>query len=385
MRKFIIVTCMSGCLFLAGHLIPLIAIDPLNVSRLELSDNEFYIREMRFQSAGIINKIDFDSVIIGSSMAENFQPQKSSKVLGGAFQNLSLSGSLLSERKVVLEYLFSKKEISTVLISIDGVTRVQRNAGIPLDAWSQLYNDKYYDDFRVYLSRKFSPYLSCHSSLDNTISHWLFGNCPHEKIRLSLEELTEWQSDPQQNSRFGGIEAWLKHKNNQQVSSSIKLINNAIATSSAIQGHKKINSENAIYDANEFSQNISPIIHAQPDTRFILFFPPYSVFHHAVTKSLEPDVYLQYLELVKALVLETRKFPNAELYWFQDKGFTRNIENYKDLTHYHQDINNLILENFSRGKSRLTEDNYLTLLDSFEQQVAATDLVKLTNALNIGD
>jgi len=93
MRKFIFVTCLSGCLFLAAHLAPLLVVDPINISKLELSDNEFYIREMRFQSAGIINKIDFDSVIIGSSMAENFLPETTSKILGGHFQNLSLSGS----------------------------------------------------------------------------------------------------------------------------------------------------------------------------------------------------------------------------------------------------------------------------------------------------
>lgn len=376
---------MSGCFFLAGHLAPLIVVDPLNISRLELSDNEFYIREMRFQSASLINKLDFDSVVIGSSMAENFLPQTTSDILGGRFQNLSLSGSLLSERKVVLDYLFSKKNVSTVLISMDGVSSVQRNSGIPLDAWSHLYNDKHYDDYLVYLTRKFSPYVNCHSTFNQPITSLVFGPCPTEKIRSSTEELTEWQSNPEHNSRFGGIESWIEHNNNQQVNASVKRINKSIQTSLDKPKTLSPNSENHIYDAKEFVQNISPLIREQSNTRFILFFPPYSIFHHAVTKRLEPNVYKQYLEMVKALVIETKQYPNAELYWFQDEEFSSNISKYKDLTHYHQDINTLLLEKISRGQSKITSDNYLDLLNNFEQQVANTDLLELANALNQSD
>ena len=363
---------------MAGHLLPLIFVDPLNISRAELTDNEFYIREMRYQSSGIINKLDFDSVIIGSSMAENFLPKTTADILGGQFVNLSLSGSLLSERKVVLDYLFRKKEISTVLISLDGITNVQRNRGIPLDSWSYLYNDSYYDDFTVYLTRKFSPYLSCHSALKKPISNFIFGNCPNEKIRNDVENLTEWQSDPDQNSRFGGVDSWVKHKNNQQIDASIKKINRSIEKTAAYTKQ----SEQIIYDIDEFIKNISPLIREQSNTQFILFFPPYSVYHHAVTKKLEPNIYSQYLDVVKSLVAEVSQYPNADIYWFQDKAFSNDIENYKDLTHYHQNISNLLLRNISQGKSKMTNENHLDLLNEFENQVSNVDLMALSNALD---
>ena len=382
MRKFIIVTFFSGCFFLAGHLLPLIFVDPLNISQAELTDNEFYIREMRFQSAGIINKLDFDSVIIGSSMAENFLPQTAADILGGKFVNLSLSGSLLSERKVVLDHLFRKKKISKVLISLDGITNIQRNRGIPLDSWSYLYNDSYYDDFTVYLTRKFSPYLSCHSVLKKPISNFIFGNCPNEKIRNNVENLTEWQSDPDQNSRFGGVDSWVKHKKNQQIDASIKKINRSIVkTAERTEAYTK-QSERIIYDIDEFIENISPLILEQSNTQFILFFPPYSVYHHAVTKELEPNIYNQYLDVVKSLVAEVSQYPNADIYWFQDEGFSNDIENYKDLTHYHQNISNLLLRNISQGRSKMTNENHLDLLNEFETQVSNVDLMTLANALN---
>jgi len=65
---------------------------------------------MRFQAAGVINKFDFDSAIVGTSIAANFQTSEANIKLGGTFQNISLDGSLLKERKVLLDYLLTKKK-----------------------------------------------------------------------------------------------------------------------------------------------------------------------------------------------------------------------------------------------------------------------------------
>ena len=62
---------------------------------------------------------DFDSVVLGSSMAENFSAKEASELLGGTFVNISMAGSLLSERNIVLKHLFNKKVVSNVIISLD--------------------------------------------------------------------------------------------------------------------------------------------------------------------------------------------------------------------------------------------------------------------------
>jgi hypothetical protein len=104
-----------GFLLLIGiHIIPLVIIDPLNILKLEITKNQFFIKEMRFQAASIINNMEFDSAIIGSSMAENFNAKEANTKLNGNFINLSLSGSLLKERHVVLNYLLAKKMSKTL-------------------------------------------------------------------------------------------------------------------------------------------------------------------------------------------------------------------------------------------------------------------------------
>lgn len=376
-KHYLLTFLISLFLFVFSHIFPLLLIDPLNISKFDLSHNEFFIQEMRFQAAPIINKFDFDSAIVGTSMAANFKDSEADKKLGGSFQNLSLDGSLLKERKVLLEYLLSEKDVKTLIVSIDGVSDVQRNRGIPIETWSFLYNKNYLDDYFLYTNRKYTPYISCHSIFDNKLSNLIFGECPKKNIRKELESLTEWQSDPVHNSRFGGIEKWLENKENSQVSKSIE---NIIAASTLVQKKKRNLSEKAnCYDPIEFSRNIVPLIQKYPKTRFILFFPPHSIFKYAIDVQTAPHVFSKYKELVEQVVLETALYPNAEVYWFVDKGFVRDIANYKDLTHYNGYYNSVFLDDFSMKHSIIDLKNYRKLLSKLENEANSVDLVDLAN------
>ena len=365
---------VSSFVLIVGHFSSLIYIDPVNVSRFELSKNEFFIKEMRFQSAGIINKYKFDSAIVGTSMAENFNANESSDKLGGFFKNLSLTGSLLKERNIILSYFLSQKNVKTIIISIDGVSTVQRNRGIPINAWSFLYNSNHLDDFSLYLNRKYSPYISCHTTFKSKLSNLVFGECPAHKIESEIEDLTEWQSAPSHNSRFGGIEKWLKHRENVQVSKSIEDINIASDLIQRKELHVDIEPEK-LFDPAEFSKNITPLIKKYPQTRFILFFPPYSIFKYAIDAQTKLNVFSQYKDLVESVVLETEIHPNAEVYWFGDKGFISDLANYKDLTHYKSFYNSVFLDHFHHKTSIINVKNYKELLNDLTNKANAVDLV----------
>ncbi len=362
------------CIF--GYMFPLLIVDPLNISKFELSHNEFFIKEMRFQSAAIINKFEIDSAIVGSSMAANFKASEAKDKLGGNFQNLSLDGSLLKERKILLEFFLSKKNVKTLIISIDGVTDLQRNKGIPIEAWSFLYNNNYFDDFSLYTNWKYTPYISCHSMFAGKLSDFIFGECPQDKIREHIDDLTEWQSIPDHNSRFGGIEKWLEHKGNPQVSTSIKDIKRASAFVQKTKLKLLEKAEN-YYNSIEFSRNLVPLIKNYPQTRFILFFPPYSIFKYAIDVQTAPHIFSRYKDLVKRVVLETKPYPNAEVYWFGDKDFVMDIANYKDLSHYNGYYNSVFLDDFSMKRSIIDMRNYERLLNDLEREAISVDLVGL--------
>ena len=168
-KKYYVSLITTFCLTASGHLLSLLIVDPLNILPFDITKNEFFIKEMRFQAAPIINKYDFNSAILGTSMAENFNAEEADKLLGGKFINLSLSGGLISERKIVLEHLLNKSNIHTVIISLDNITDIQRNQGIPLSSWSFLYNKRYLDDQVLYTNRKNRTNLTSQSSYENIL------------------------------------------------------------------------------------------------------------------------------------------------------------------------------------------------------------------------
>jgi len=357
----------------------LLLIDPLSISKIGFSDKEFYVKEMRFQAAGIIKKIPFDSAIVGTSMAGNFKANEASELLGGNFVNLSISGSLLKERAVVLKYLLSSHKMKTVIISLDGSTGLQRNKGLPIDSWSYLYNENYLDDLTVYTNSKYLPYINCHSFFNNKMTAMLLGECPASKIRSNINLLTEWQSQPSHNSRFGGIDNWKKHISNDQVKASIDEVINA---SLILKGKLNIvSNEGNLYDYTQFNKHILPLVISHPDVKFVLFFPPYSLIKYAIDYQVNRKQFDNYKELVKKVALDSDKYNNIELYWFNEYSFIEDIKNYKDLSHYSAEFNSLFLHKFSLNESVIDSTNYKAYLKSLEGRASNLDLIELAQLI----
>jgi hypothetical protein len=373
-KKLLFITVITFSFLAFSHMLILLTTDPLSINRLGTSDKEFYIKEMRFQAAGIINNTLLDSAIVGTSMAENFNANEASNLLGGNFVNLSLSGSLMKEREVVLKYLLSSHKMKTIIISLDGATKLQRNSGIPIDAWSYLYNDSYLDDLTTYTNTKYFPYINCHSLFNNDMSAYFFGKCPKNRIRTRINLLTEWQSLPEHNSRFGGIDKWREYKSNSQVKASIDKIVEATSTNI-------LSNEVSLYDYTQFNEHILPLAINHPDTKFILFFPPYSLIEYAIDYQTNREEFDSYKNFVTKVVLNSEQYENIELYWFNEYSFIENIQNYKDLSHYSSEFNDLFLHDFAIKKSIIDPTNFKERLQSLEGRASRFDLRELAQLL----
>ncbi len=88
--------------------------DPLQIFHKPWGRETTFHKNMRHQAAGIINNYEFDSIILGTSMLENTSANEASEIFGGTFANISMSASDFYERKIILEYLFEKKNINTI-------------------------------------------------------------------------------------------------------------------------------------------------------------------------------------------------------------------------------------------------------------------------------
>lgn len=114
--------------------------------------------------------------------------------------------------------------------------------------------------------------------------------------------------------------------------------------------------EERIIETN-IEKNILEMVRQHPETDFYLFIPPYSILFWDGAKQRNQISY--WCEIQKVVIEQLLQEKNIILFSYMDMyEWTSNLDNYRDLTHYNEQINSLMLTNMALDRGRLTEDNY---------------------------
>ncbi|SUW84360.1 hypothetical protein [Campylobacter hominis] len=328
----------------------MIYIDPLKIYHINQEFSKKLYTNMRVQAAGIINNYDFNGLILGTSMLENTSAKEAAKYLTQKkelkFFNLSLSGGNFYKRKFVLDYALRNKNLDMILYSLDDSALINpyekdSNPSYEHINYDFLYDKNPFNDIKVYFETKFS---GC-----------FFGdkNCPLKEV--DFDRPNKWFNSKWHSSRFGGFDNWIKFKDDNQIKDAFNVIIDANKTISS--GKFQNFSGDFEKQTKYLDDKILKFVKNYPQTDFILILPPYSTLYKAIkfqTKNKEFDFEMK---LVKFLVNESKKYSNLKIYGFNDLNFTDDIANYKDLTHYSEKINSLMLKMISNKKGLLTPQN----------------------------
>lgn len=286
-------------------------------------DNERYL------NSGLAKTYDYKQVIIGSSMTENFLLSDAKELLGlDKPIKFCMSGATSYEMKVTLEHAYRQRKIDTVIYGLDlfsftgDTTRLFGGAGtFPF----YLYDDNYLNDYRYLVSFDTFKFF-----VDSFI-------VPKPAQMFDFNRMYEWQyllSEDDFNKK-DRIDEWKeKYGFNPDYSKSEYAL--------------KAMKENV-------DINLLPMIQNHPETTFYIFYPPYSIL---AFKDMQTKGWLSTVEQFKRYVyLELAHYPNVKLYDFQaSKEVTCNLDNYKDLLHYHKRINTWMLQQM-RDEGYLIKNN----------------------------
>ena len=339
--------------------------DPLQLFHIH-SNKKGLVLNARHQVAGIINNYTFDSIILGTSHLENTSAAESSKILGGEFVNISLSGSDFHTRSIVLNYVLKNKKIKIVIFSLDHNGLVNAHMGNTSD-FDFLYDDNILNDIKVYINPK---YIFC--SFINAI-------CLHH---LDPDRPYAWYKRTRHIKRFGGINNWFKAKNDMKIRNAFKQI---LKTVQKIKLGKTNIEEN--YDINlKVSQQyiddkLILYVSRYPDTEFIFILPPYSKIKFSLDAQYNVSAFKRYKKNIKYLVNQSTKYSNLKIYGWGNHSFVADIKNYKDLTHYEYKINSWMLRAIKRKEGLLTTKNIDRYLKIFTQQSLDYNLVEIGNKI----
>jgi len=280
---------------------------------------------------GIIRNYDYDGIVLGSSMCQNFRLSEVEACLGWR-KGVKLTPSGCTPATVNLFFTLASKRqpLRHALYGLDifGFSRPVDEHRIPLPDY--LYDDDIRNDYL---------YLWNRNVLYEGIPDVLKAIAGRKKYRLKQNEDEMWAWDLGDGRREYGENA---------------VVHAEKRFGGALKGNTL--PENAIEAMLEnLDVNILGFVKDHPEVDIVVFFPPYSIqAWHNLNAVGNMDTYLEFKEKAVERLLG---FPNVRVYDFQiEKTIVCDFANYRDGTHYSPQVGTLILERMGRDENRVTNE-----------------------------
>jgi hypothetical protein len=377
MRRYLILLNLVWLLVFVGLVGTGWLVDPYRIFHKPWFGQGYYVSDgqMRDVVAGIVNTEEFDSVILGSSMAANFSAKEASQIFQRPFVNISMDGSGIMERSMVLDYALKRRKIAEVIFSFDWLSLDKQSiANTPLAPYLYLYDENRANDLQIYTTNfKAQRYALCQSSFFSS-------NRLCRDRKKSLEDLVGWHSNEDDKKRFGGLDNWLDAGNNSRIREALQAVTTSIDAVEAGQAKPVDRAALARVKSERqqvFENTIMRIAAEHPDTRFYLFFPPYSRLRYALLQQSSPEDFEAYLEVLRFVIATTSRYPNVMVFGFETESFLDDIANYKDTSHYHQRYNSAMLGWMKAGEHQLTPSNIDVYIQEIRQRATNYQLKEI--------
>lgn len=308
-------------------------VDPCFHYRKTLPNIFYELDEQRYQNDGILKHFDYNAIIIGTSMTENFKASAFEQVFEAKVIKVPFSGGTFKEINDNLVTAFNcKDDIKFVVRSLDITHINERSSKLREDLGAYpvyLYNDNVIDDIYYILNK---------DALKMALKNIMITIKDDKSGMTNFDEYCNWNKKYKFGKHYVVKKQYGKNLNQKDLSD---------------------NDKQTIYQ--NINENVIALAKANPNTTFYYFYPPYSIAYWA-----EENESGNLLRTFDGIVYATDiilEYPNIKLYYFGNMhDITENFDNYKDTTHYGEHINSKMLEFMYGDVGLLTNDNYKEIL-----------------------
>nr|WP_315101013.1 hypothetical protein [uncultured Catonella sp.] len=319
-RKWIKVFVIGLSLFILIVSIIVYIIDPYFQYRVK--DNQYFLSG-RFVSAGLLKNYNYDTLIAGSSMTQNFKMDKFREKLGVMPLHIGLGGMKSSEMLEVVNLAEYVGKADTYFLCIDLSNFISNTES---ELYKYLLKDDVLSKLRYSLSYeawlRFMPVDIVLSSAKK-----MGIDLPHKfTSSMSIDDLENWNDD----YKFGKDIVLNNYKNS---AFSVSKVDNT-----DLLNNMKINIDKFLDELQIEDKIVN------------FFFPPYSVLYWV--NAQKEGYFESYLEAKKYFV-EKATAKGYNIFDFQIDELTMNLDNYKDTTHYKQEINDWMIECFANLENKV--------------------------------
>ena len=315
--------CFRWCAGVAGALVLILALCALTVfivdpfehyresSVLPLYDQESY------NNPGIARNYDYDAAIFGTSMIEMSRPSVIDECFGTHAVKLPMRGSHISQMGWQLSHVLQTHDLKLAILAVDAYALM----GQPDDDEEiirYLWDDDAVNDVNYLLNVDVLfvkiPKLLKNRGLSlagkrDDMYQWVDVEFSEESMMKSVTFSTQQEMRP--------ADMWIDRS------------------------------------TNNIEQNLIPSIASHPETRFLIYMPPYSAaYWYQVTRGGLAEQQYRSRRRVCELLLS---YPNVEIYDFSSRlEWVENLNNYFDYSHHCTAVSDALIRAMAAGENRVT-------------------------------
>ena len=294
----------------------------------------FYV-DSEIQLPGMIRNYDYNSILIGSSMSQNFRSSDFKREMGLDLLKAACPGISSKDYSLLFDVIMEEGNHKPDVLFFN------------VDLFSYSYENRtvFPPDRRFFFNKPPNheyKYFWNYTVWNKYILRFL------KQSLLRKYKNIDYDTMFSRRDRYAGVD---------EVRRSLK----------RPKGVFHFNMKKDVLIAN-FKNDVLRHLKSMPDTKIEVFFPPYSVlFWGQVEKDDKIDDYLAIKNEMQRLLFQ---LPNVRMHDFQAaESVMLDFDNYKDTSHYRENINTWMVKKMASGEYVCTADNYLEINDAIKRIV----------------
>jgi hypothetical protein len=335
-------------------------VDPLQLFRPARFYQPMYSNDSRMQDAGLIRSQSFDTVFMGTSLAIHFRQSDIDRIIGGRSLKLSMSGSTSHEQSFVLAAALTRHPDRVIWQMDDWIFR----DAPAVDAESYFPANLYRRNARGIAEYLFSGAMARESlwmlarstpALQKTVARLTSGVI----VKFPIPDV----DDINVLAPTFDVAGFYNAKNSL---AAFRRIIDPARSQYLAEGYD--------YDAMvaNFERDAIGLIEKNPDVKFDIYFPPYSILQFVAMRDASPAT----LKIVYGFSAYASQrlalFANVRLYDLREvKEITHDLGNYGDVIHHSPAIDLKLLSLLASGKYVVDRAAPLASLQRLKEQVEA--------------
>ncbi|MDO4284201.1 MAG: hypothetical protein Q4C60_02595 [Eubacteriales bacterium] len=319
-RRCVIAFGATAAFLLAATAALTAYVDPFFHYHEPLENFPYVVDNQLSQNPGMAEHMEYDSVILGSSMTVNFNTNWFAELMGLQTIKLSYSGAFPKDIDNIAKIVFDgSHEVRRAFLAVDVPTYTGGVDETKYPLPTYLYDDNPFNDVQYLLNK------------DVFLEYVLRPVVNRDPTDLATVYASWWT--PEYYS-----EEWVMRNYTPS-----EYVEQETEADAYLEPTRK-----------NLETNILPYIEENPGTTFTLFFPPYSVlFWYDVQQENHLEATLaEYRYLMEQLL----DYDNVEVFFFpDDEEIVSDLNNYADYSHYSPEISRYLAECFADGTGKITE------------------------------